>query len=52
MTEAGEKIAEDLPPETDEGEGKPKKDKVNIVDVVYKIAGVALVIGAVILFPF
>lgn len=50
--EAGEKIAEDLPPETDEEEVIPKKDKVNIVDVVYKIAGVALVIGAVILFPF
>ena len=50
--EAGEKIAEELPTKTDEGEEKPKKDKVNIVDVVYKIAGVALVIGAVILFPF
>lgn len=50
--EAGEKIAEELPPETDEGEEKQKKGKVDVVDVVYKIVGAVLVIGAFIIFPF
>jgi len=43
---------EEVAEETTEEKEKPKKDKVNIVDVVYKIAGVALIIGAIILFPF
>lgn len=43
---------EEVAEETTEDKENPKKDKANIVDVVYKIAGVALVIGAIILFPF
>ena len=43
---------EEVAEETTEDKEKPKKEKANVVDVVYKITGAALIIGAFIIFPF
>ncbi len=48
---AGEEIA-DEPSGKVEDKEKPKKEKADVVDLVYKIAGASLVIGAFIIFPF